>query len=286
VVSTPADPFAFVSAAPWPASEAAGIWFAFRGRELLVLEGSGLPRGRSLAAIGLAAVRVQMVGHLRGEACFSAELPPDAQPPAGAQFRGLRELHGQLAPELMTVAGRAVQIMEWDRTHRFCGACGSPTAPDPRTRSLVCTDAACALAHYPRLSPVVIVSVERGPEILLARSPRFAPGIYSVVAGFVDPGESAEDAVHREVFEETGVRVANLRYFASQAWPFPHSLMLGFQADYAGGEVRPDGDEIEAAGFFHVDALPRTTVGRVSISQWLIHDFRRRHARVADSGTR
>ena len=122
----------------------------------------------------------------------------------------------------------------------------------------------------------MIVAVERGPEILLARSPHFAPGRYSVLAGFIEPGESVEGAVRREVFEETGVRLRNLRYYGGQARPFPYALMLGFQAEYDGGEARPDGNEIEDARFFHAERLP----GRESIWQWLLHDFLWRHGRV------
>jgi NAD+ diphosphatase len=268
-------PFPFVPSPPWPAAPAPGLWFAFRRGELLVLDGAQLPR--SLEAVGLAPVRIQLLGHLRGEPCHSAELPAEAEPPPGGQFRGLRELFPVLDPEVMRLAGRAVQVMDWDRTHQFCGACGGPTAPDPTARARVCANPRCTLSHYPRLSPAVIVAVERGPEILLARGPHFPPAIYSVLAGFVDPGESAEDAVHREVFEETAIRITNLRYFGSQPWPFPHSLMLGFQADYESGEVTPDRSEIEAAAFFPVTALPPSFPGRVSISQWLLHDFRARH---------
>jgi NAD+ diphosphatase len=268
--SPPFSPF--ISTAPWPVGDEPGLWFAFRGRDLLVGDQGTLPRG---PVPPLAPVRVQRLGALRGEPCYAAELPADAEPPAGSQFRGLRELFAVLPEEVMTVAGRAVQIMDWDRTHQFCGACGTPTAPDPGNRARLCP--ACALTAYPRLSPAVIVAVERGPELLLARAVRFPPDIYSVLAGFVDPGESAEDTVHREVFEETGVQVRNVRYFGSQPWPFPHSLMLGFQADYSGGEVTPDRQEIEAAAFYRAGAFPGMFPGRVSISKWLIHDFCDRH---------
>lgn len=272
-------PSSFVPSTRFDSPPGSGLWFAFRKRELLVSEAFAIPNVRSIEALGLGAVRVQFLGTLDGEACFGAELPHDVEPPRGSQFRDLRQLHGRLRESLLAVAGRAVQIMEWDRTHQFCGACASPTLPHPRTRCRVCTNPSCSLEQYPRLSPAIIVSVERGDEILLARSPHFPPGIFSTLAGFVDPGESAEDAVHREVFEETGVRVTNIRYFSSQPWPFPHSLMLGFQADYAGGDLTLEPDEIEDAGFFHVDALPPMFPGRVSISQWLIHDFCARHGR-------
>jgi NAD+ diphosphatase len=253
-----------------------GLWFAFRGRDLLVLEGGSLPRGTA-AEVGLAPVRTELVGHLHAEPCYAAELPASTEPPAQGSFRGLRELYAVLPDELMRVAVRAVQVMEWDRTHQFCGACGTPTEADAADRARVCPR--CRLSQYPRVSPAVIVAVERGPELLLAHAARFPQRIFSVLAGFVDPGESAEDAVHREIFEEAGVTVTNLRYFGSQAWPFPHSLMLGFQADHLEGEVVPDGEELLEAGFFPADALPPLFPGRVSIAQWLIHDFLRRHGK-------
>jgi NADH pyrophosphatase NudC (nudix superfamily) len=129
------------------------------------------------------------------------------------------QLFGRLSDALMGVAGRAVQIVEWDRTHQFCGACGGETLPHDKARARVCPR--CKLEAYPRIAPAMIVLVERGEEVLLARSPHFPPGIYGALAGFVDAGESAEEAVHREVHEETGVLVKNVRYFGSQPWPFP-----------------------------------------------------------------
>lgn len=271
-------PFQFIPAADPRQQPGSGLWFAFRGRELLVGEDFEVPRGPQPVP-GVEPVRVQFLGHLHGEPCFSAELPADVVPPVGMQLRELRQLLGRLSESLVSIAGRAVQMVEWDRTHRFCGACGAPTDYHPTQRAKVCSDGGCGMLFYPRLSPAMIVAVERGPEILLARSPHFPPGIYSVLAGFVEPGESVEEAVHREVFEETRIRVDDVRYFGSQPWPFPNSLMLGFQARYAGGEVMPDPAEIEDAAFFHVDALPKTFSGSVSISQWLLRDFLRRHGR-------
>ena len=275
----PRTPLTFVPSTQTQARHDHGLWFAFRKRELLVLEDWTVPSGPSLEFHGVSPVRVQFLGHLGEQACYSAELAADVSPPPGAQFRDLRQLYGRVPEEIMAVSGRAVQIMEWDRTHQFCGACGSPTEPHAKTRSRVCINPACKQEHYPRLSPAMIVAVERGPELLLARSPHFPAGMYSVLAGFVDPGESAEEAVHREVFEEAGVRVKNVRYYGSQPWPFPNSLMLGFQADYESGELVIDRDELEDAGFFHVDALPGIRRGRISISQWLIQDFCTRHGR-------
>jgi NAD+ diphosphatase len=270
----------FVPATKLAESAEGALWFIFRRRELLVDSSWAVPDDAAFAALGITPVRTQVLGQLDGVACFSAELPITTEPPAGTQFRDLRQLYGRMREELLAVAGRAVQIVEWDRTHQYCGACAAQTRLQPRRRARVCTNESCGLEFFPRVAPAMIVAVERGPEILLARSPHFPPGIYSVLAGFVDPGENAEEAVHREVFEEVGVRVTNVRYFGSQPWPFPHSLMLAFRAEYASGVLTLDSEEIEDAAFFHVDALPSTFPGRVSISQWLLHDFLARHGRT------
>ena len=216
--------------APGPA-----LWFAIRGRELLVQARGGIEPLVSLDALGLEPLGTHYLGALGALRCWSVELAADAEPPAGMAFRDLRQLYGMLDTSLHAVAGRAVQIVEWDRTHRFCGACGAPTAADPKERSRVCT--ACGLAQFPRIAPAVIVAVAKDDEILLGRSRHFPPGIYSVLAGFVEPGESLEQAVFREVLEETGIEVEDVRYFGSQPWPFPHSLMLGFTARHRGGRA-------------------------------------------------
>jgi NAD+ diphosphatase len=165
------------------------------------------------------------------------------------------------------LAGRALQVVEWDRTHQYCGACGSRTVPSATERSRGCPD--CGLTAYPRLAPAVMGLVKRGRELLLARSPRFPKDMYSALAGFVEPGETLEQCLEREIGEEVGIRVQNLRYFASQPWPFPHSLMIAFFADYGGGEVRVDGTEIVDARWFNTDNLPRLPA-RISIARKLI----------------
>lgn len=256
------------------------VWvFAFRRRELLVPLAGALAPVDAIEALGVAPQRTQYLGTLDGAHCYGAELASDAEPPPGMAFRDLRALYGRLEPAVHDVAARAVQIVEWDRTHRFCGACGAATVCEPRERARTCP--ACGLSQFPRLAPAIIVAVERGDEILLGRSAHFPPGIYSVLAGFVEPGESVEAAVRREVFEESGIEVAGARYFGSQPWPFPHSLMLGFQADFSGGEIRLGDAELEDAGWFRWDELPRLFPGNVSIAQWLIRDFVDRRRRGA-----
>ena len=249
--------------------------FAFRGRDLLVTEDMKLPKVSEIDAHGFEAVRRQYLGSLDGRHCYSVELPADASETGGMRFANLHMLYGSFDDATHAIAGRAVQIVEWDRTHQFCGACGERTVLSEIDRSRSCPD--CQFPMYPRLAPAMIVSVEREDEILLARSPHFPEGIMSVLAGFVEPGESAEDAVVREVFEETAITVKNVQYYSSQAWPFPNSLMLGFRAEYESGEIEIDGEEIVAAQWFKASEMPNFFPGRVSISQWLIHDFLERN---------
>lgn len=260
-----------------PPKETGGstLCFVFRQRELLITIDGALPDLSQLEDAGVESVRSQFLGTLGDSHCHSVELPPDAQPPPGTAFRDLRALYAVLDETLHGLAGRAVQIVEWDRTHQYCGACGKPTEPSETDRSRTCPD--CRIPQYPRLAPAMIVSVERGDEILLARSPHFPAGIYSVLAGFVEPGESAEEAVAREVMEESGIRVKDVRYFGSQPWPYPNSLMLGFQASYASGEITLEDPEIEDARWFRASDMPNFFPGRMSISQWLIHDFLERN---------
>jgi NAD+ diphosphatase len=245
-------------------------WFAFCGGQLLAVpaeERVDLPLARTLAEFGLVTVRTQYLGTLRGRHCFSAEIASETEPPVGMGWFGLRRLFGQVDDAQYALAGRAVQIMEWDRTHQFCGACGTPTESRSNERVRVCP--ACAHAVYPRLAPAVMMLVRKGRHLLLGRSPHFQPGVYSALAGFVEPGETLEACVVREVMEEVGVQVKNLRYFGSQSWPFPHSLMIAFFVDYVSGEIVPQPEEIEDAQWFDVDALPGLPMP-ISISRRLI----------------
>lgn len=167
---------------------------------------------------------------------------------------------------LATAAGLAA----WEEQHRFCGRCGSRTQARKDEYAKQCPR--CHLRHYPRVAPCIITLVWREDALLLARSPRFAPGVYSTLAGFIETGESAEQALHREVYEEVGVEVGHFRYLGSQAWPFPHSLMLGFWAEYQGGELKLQEEEIEDARWFAFDQLPELPPKK-AISRYLIDSF-------------
>ena len=166
----------------------------------------------------------------------------------------LRELQHLLSPDRLMAVNRARQLVNWSDNHRFCGKCGAPTQLGDIEPAYVCT--ICDTHYYPRLDPAIIVAVIRNGELLLARNAKFKSGMFSLVAGFIEGGETMEQAVAREVREEVGIEVENVRYFRSQAWPFPHALMLGCVADYRAGDIVPDGKEIIEAGFFAKDALP------------------------------
>lgn len=254
----------------WNGSQEA-LWFVFSGDKLLCREGGAAPLPGDPAGLGLVPIRQQYLGSLDGRPCFSAELPPGLAPPAGYMFSGLRQAVDLLGETLFSVAGRASQIVDWDRSHQFCGRCGAKMETSATERAKHCPN--CGQHTYPRLSPSMIVRVTRGPEILLARAQRFPPGMYSVLAGFVEPGESLEETIEREVGEEVGVTLKNLAYFGSQPWPFPNSLMLAFTAEYAGGELRPDPAEIEDAAWFRADNLPLLpppiSIARRMIESWL-----------------
>ena len=194
--------------------------------------------------------------------------------PAGWQQSPVRELFGRVPQSDMAIAAYALRILDFDRSTAFCGRCGAKTRPLTTERARVCT--ACGRVVYPRISPAIIVLIKKGEEeILLARSPGFVPGVFSVIAGFNEPGENLEETVHREVGEEVGIAVQNLRYFGSEPWPFPDSLMIGFVADHARGDIRIDNREIEAAGWFTRDTLPPLP-SKMSISRALIEAWVRR----------
>ncbi|MGH9962383.1 MAG: NAD(+) diphosphatase, partial [Pyrinomonadaceae bacterium] len=202
--------------------------------------------------------------------CYAVQLDEGCEVAAGFVLENLRAVAMALEDTLFAVAGRALQILHWDKTHRYCGQCGGPTQRLREEHARKCS--ACGLLYFPRLSPAVIVLVCRGRELLLGRSSHLPPGMHSILAGFVEPGENLEQAVEREVMEETGIRVKNLRYFGSQPWPFPHSLMIGFMADYAGGELQVDHAELEDGGWYSIDNLPLLPP-KISIARKLIDAF-------------
>jgi len=262
-----------------------GLWFVFRGDRILVEIGPPSQKPgddpRVLARPSWAklplvaqhdgrwpeALRTLHLGLLGGVSCWAAEVPAETPAPAGMSWEGLRTLFSVLDDAHFALAGRAIQLIDWDRSHRYCGRCGTPTIAKAEERVRVCP--ACRLSAYPRMAPAVMALVRRGPEILLGRSPHFPPGMYSALAGFVEPGETLEQCLRREVFEEVGVQLGALRYFASQPWPFPHSVMIAFVCDWASGDIHPQDGEIEDAKWFNVLQLPKIP-SKISIARRLI----------------
>ena len=204
------------------------------------------------------------------EGHLALRVAEDHPVPEGVEALGLRDAFARMEPEAWGRAGRAYQWLAWEAGHRFCGACATPLEPG-EGHGRRCP--ACGLTVFPSNATAIIVLIGRGEgpdrELALARSPHFKPGVYSAVAGFTEPGESLEQAVHREVAEELGIGIQNLRYFGSQPWPFPNGLMVAFLADHLAGELRPDPAEIEDARWFRLDALPDLP-SPLSIARWML----------------
>lgn len=234
----------------------------------LLVSGSGgvTPFPQGAASDFAITGEVQPIGEWQGMAVYAAEVTvfPEI---AGGEIVPLRAVFELAGAEAFALAGRAVQLLDWQAQHRYCGRCGTPTLRKSGENAMHCPQ--CGLLAYPRLSPAVMVLVRDGDRLLLARSHRFKPGVFSALAGFVEPGETLEQCAAREVREEVGIEIANLRYFGSQPWPFPNSLMVAFFADYAGGVITPDPAEIEAADWFPLTDLPLLPEP-ISISRQLI----------------
>ena len=231
------------------------LWFHVHGSQVFVAEAPVADAGEPI-----------FLGMLGTTACWGVEVEPTSEPDDGG-FMDLRALYGRLPEIHWTIAGRAVQLVDWSRSHRFCGRCGTATELAAGERAMRCP--ACGQLAFPRLAPAVITLVSRGDEALLARGVTFPVPMYSCIAGFVEPGETLEDAVRREVREEVGVEITNVAYVSSQPWPFPHSLMVGFTADWAAGDIAIDPREIIDAQWFRPDTMPMIPPG-ISIARKLI----------------
>lgn len=248
-------------------------WFLFRGNDVLLhFENAPLlPTGEKIP-LALPPLRSGRFDSPQGEHLAWAEFDPACALPGEFLQKDLRSLWGLLGEEGFSQAGTAFQLMDWSRNTLYCSRCGTPMRDAAKERARECP--ACSFVTYPLVSPAIIVAVRRGEEILLGRSPHFPKGRYSVLAGFVEPGESLEGAVAREVFEEVRVSVKDIRYFGSQPWPFPHSLMVGFTAAWHSGTIRIDEKEIEDARWFTPRNLPDLPPP-MSISRHLIDAFLR-----------
>jgi NAD+ diphosphatase len=264
----------FASTAPQSDSD---LWFVFRNDKLLVenaVAGIEIPEAQDIVALRKDMSGSYYIGALDGTACYAAELDEKVEEPEGMFFTELRPLLGLVDEDAASVASRSFQVLHWERTHKFCGKCGGRTESKADERAKVCSS--CDRIIYPEISPAIIVAVIKGKEILLAHGRRFPDPFYSALAGFVEPGETFEQTVKREVMEEVGIAVKNISYFGSQPWPFPNSIMVGFMADYDSGEIMIDKSEIVEADWFTADALPLLP-RKGSIARRLIEEFLRRN---------
>ena len=216
-------------------------------------------------------VSKQFIGYLNDKPCYLLELTLDSKLDKDLILTPLRNLLGRIPDSLFTVCSRSLQLSEWRKNNQFCGVCGTQMIMHETERAMFC---GCNnLLVYPKISPCVIVLVTKGEELLLAHNKNFPGTFYSTLAGFIEAGESAESAIHREIFEEVKVKVQNIKYFGSQSWPFPSQLMLGYHAEYLEGEITPDGEEIDLADWFHYKDLPNVPTGNISISGQLIESY-------------
>lgn len=249
-------------------------WFVFQNDRLMIKQEENqttLPLAVNLDALNLNPVREQYLGTLQGIHCYSAELTPEAQCPENTNFMNLRRLFGQLEEETLKAAIYAIQIVKWDQTHQYCGRCNSAMDYKPDERAKVCPH--CGLINFPQLVPAIMAAVIKENKILLANGENFPPDFFSVLAGFVEPGETLEECVKREVNEEVGLEVKNITYFSSQPWPFPNSLMIAFTMDYAAGNIVVDGSEIKKADWFDINSLPPRPSAKISLAGRLIDWF-------------
>lgn len=246
-------------------------------RHILIAEGeilcngndfifSGMPAG--LEASG--AISSHYLGEWSGLACGTHGFPTKV-PVAGAEWRPLRSLLGRVSDAEFFLAGRAVQVIAWDADHRYCGRCGGKTEYHSSDRARICHQ--CEFTVYPRISPCVIMLLTRGDECLLAQHTHHRHPMYTALAGFIEPGENAEQALAREVREEVGLEVGSLQYVGSQSWPFPGQLMIGFLAEVTAGELRPDPSEIRDARWFRRGQLPEAIPPEQTLSGQLIRKF-------------
>ena len=228
-------------------------------RELYLTEDNELPKDLDEFEIDFCL----LIGQYNGKDAFVVNVK------GNESFYPLQEVY-EFNHDLYHIAGKAVLVRDWYISHRFCGRCGTPTQLDEKDMMLKCPE--CGQNHYPRIAPAIIVAIRKGDELLMAKHSYHDNIRYALIAGFVEPGEAIEEAVHREVLEEVGVKIKNLKYQRSQSWPFPNSLMLAFTAEYDSGEIKVDGDEILKAKWFKKDEIIRYG-SDISISDWLIQEF-------------
>ncbi len=250
-------------------------WFIFRNNELLVQENDKtvlIPFESDLneLKLDLGSYKQNYFGLLGKNHCYFLEVIDEIDVPNGMSFYNLRSLYELLNEDFLWIAGRAFQLLNWDKTSRYCGRCATPTEFNSKEKGKICPQ--CGLLNFPRISPAVIAGILKANQILLANGRRFPSSLFSIIAGFVEPGETLEQCLKREIREEVGLEIKNIRYFGSQSWPFPDSLMIGFIVDYAGGEITIDKGEINEANWYTSNNLPHIP-SKISIARKIIDWF-------------
>jgi NAD+ diphosphatase len=254
------------------------FWFIFSLDKLLVENNDhriNIPFANSLEELNIIPVRKQYLGTFKGHPCYSVEVSQNTAEFEGMSLIGLRELYGLVEEDMFLLAGKALQIVNWDKTHQYCGSCGAGTYTLEGERAKKCPK--CGHLSYPVICPAVITAVIKDDKILMAHNRNFKGNMYGLIAGFVEAGETLEECVAREIKEEVGLKVKDIKYLGSQPWPFPNSLMLGFTAQYESGEIEVDGVEIDDAKWFDVNTLPNLP-SEISIARkiidWYIDKFK------------
>lgn len=254
-------------------------WFLFNSHKMIVELTDNkrvqIPFLKNLEELNISTERSHYIGIFNGHPCYAGEIENEMNTPEDMVFEDLRSLYNELDEDIYLLAGRASQIVNWDRTHKFCGQCGTPTVTKDDEMAKICPE--CGFISFTRLSPAVITAIIRDGKLLMALHTRTPGDMYGLIAGFVEPGETLTEAVQRETLEEVGLRVNNIKYFGSQPWPYPNSLMIAFTADYESGEIEVDGKEIIDAHWFSPDELPRIP-SKMSIAgeliEWYVENYR------------
>ncbi|WP_051624146.1 NAD(+) diphosphatase [Clostridium akagii] len=253
-------------------------WFVFSSNKLLVniqKDGVSIPFVKTIEELNIVPLGTQQyLGTLEGQPSYALEVSEESADQDGMCFTDLRSLYGQLEEDIFILAGKALQIVNWDKNHKYCGGCGTETVTIQGERAKRCPK--CGLINYTQICPAVITAVLKGNKILMAHNSSFTENMYSLIAGFLEPGETLEECVQREIMEEVGIKVKNIKYFGSQPWPFPNSMMIGYVAEYDSGEILVDGVEITEAGWYDAENLPELPT-KISIARkiidWYIHDY-------------
>lgn len=261
----------FIQAVEKGTPESTGYWFIFSENQLLINASQTPFEGKTFApeTLGIKPDFSMLFGYYNSVPCFLGIIDPSQKTPSMSAVT-LRSLFGVVDDDYFALAGKALQILHHRREHIYCSKCATPMEDRSEELARVCPS--CGFICFPRVSPAVIMSVVKDDHILLGRSPHFTKDMYSTLAGFVEAGETLEEAVAREVLEETNIVVEKVNYVASQPWPFPHSVMIGYSAQYKEGKIKIDRKELEDAGWYHYKDLPKLP-SRITIARLLIDNF-------------